>query len=172
MNFNEKTLKENYVFKGKIINVRKDDVLLPNGNESIREVVEHSGGAAILCEKEGKILMVRQYRYAYGEEVWEIPAGKINPGETPEQTAIREIEEEGGVKAKKVERLFVIYPSPGYTNEKIYVYRVLSFEETPSHLDEDEFLESKWFSKSQLKNMIDNGEIKDGKTLVALLKVL
>ncbi len=89
MEFKEKTLKKEYIYNGKILAVRKDQVLLPNGNSAIREVVEHSGGSAIYCEKDGKILLVKQFRYPYKEELYEIPAGKLNEGETPEQTAIR-----------------------------------------------------------------------------------
>ena len=100
MEFNEKTVKNECIYTGKILSVRKDEVLLPNGKPAIREVVEHSGGSAIYCEKDGKILLVKQFRYPYKEELYEIPAGKLNEGETPEQTAIRELEEEGGIKAK------------------------------------------------------------------------
>ncbi len=172
MDFKEKTVKETYLYNGKIINLRKDDIILPDGNSAIREVVEHSGGSCILCEKDGKILLVRQFRYPYKQEVLEIPAGKLNPGEPPEITAMRELEEEGGIKAGKVELMFEVYPSPGYTDEIIRIYRALDIEQTSSHLDEDEFLESVWIDKQTLREMIKNGEIKDGKTLIALLSVL
>ncbi len=172
MNFKEKTVKENYLYKGKIINLRKDDVILPDEKGAIREIVEHSGGSCVLCEKDGKILLVRQFRYPYKEDVLEIPAGKLNSGESPEQTAIRELEEEGGIKAGRVEKMFDVYPSPGYTDEIIRIYRALDIQETKCHLDEDEFLESVWIDKEKLKDMIKNGEIKDGKTLIALLAVL
>ena len=112
MEFEEKTLNKNYIYKGKILSLRKDDIILPDGNNAIREIIEHSGGSAVLCVKDGKVLLVKQFRYAYKEEVWEIPAGKINPGESPEETALREIEEEGGVKAERVELLYTLYPSP------------------------------------------------------------
>ena len=169
MDFKEKTLNENYIFHGKIINLRKDDVCLPDGKNAIREVVEHSGGSCVYCEKDDKVLLVRQFRYPYKEELLEIPAGKLNKGEDPKTTAIRELEEEGGIKAEKVELLFTVYPTPGYTNEKIYIYRATGLTQTEKNLDEDEFLESVWVEKSKLKQMIKNGEIKDGKTLIALL---
>ncbi|MBR5192335.1 MAG: NUDIX hydrolase [Clostridia bacterium] len=172
MQFKEKTVNKNYVFKGRIINVRKDDIILPNGKAGIREVVEHGGGSCIVCEKDGKILLVKQYRYPYEQELLELPAGKLNVGEDPKETAIRELEEEGGIKCKKVEKLFEIYPSPGYTNEIIYIYKATDFVETKTHLDEDEFLTSAWYSKEELRKMIKNGEIKDAKTLIALLKIL
>lgn len=172
MRFEEKTVKENVVFKGRILTLKDDEVLLPNGNSGKREIVEHSGGSAVLCEKDGKILMVKQFRYAYKEELWEIPAGKVNYGEDPLLTAYRELEEEGGVTAKEMELMFTMYPSPGYSAEKIRIYRAKEIAAGKAHLDEDEFLTAEWIDKTALKEMINNGEIKDGKTLVALLAVL
>jgi ADP-ribose pyrophosphatase len=150
----------------------RDDILLPNGQNAVREIVEHSGGCAVICEKDGKILLVRQYRYAYQKELLEIPAGKINPNESFEETAIRELEEETGLKATKVEKLFEVYPSPGYTNEIIKIYRAVEFEKGQVHLDEDEFLSAVWVEKDKLSQMIKDGQIKDAKTLIALLHVL
>lgn len=172
MHFKEKTVKSEVIYKGRIITVKKDDIVLPNGNPAIREVVHHSGGSAVLCEMDGKILMVKQFRYPYAEELWEIPAGKLNEGESPELTAIRELEEEGGIKAKRVEKLFEIYPTPAYNDEIIRIYQAFDLEKTQKHLDEDEFLTSKWIEKEKLKDMIYSGEIKDAKTVIALLAVL
>ena len=168
MNFNEETVKKNYVYNGKILNLRRDDVLLPNGESAIREVIEHSGGSSILCVKDGKVLLVKQFRYPYKEVIWEIPAGKKNPDETPEETAIRELEEEGGVRAKSVEKLFEIYPSPAYTEEIIYIFKAIDFVETEIHLDSDEFLTGEWVEISRAKEMLFSGEIKDAKTIIAL----
>ncbi len=172
MDFKEETLASECIYDGKILKLKKDKVLLPNGKDAFREIIEHSGGACVLCEREGKILLVRQYRYAYEKELWEIPAGKINAGEEPSLTAIRELEEEAGIKAESVELIFKIYPSPGYTSEIIYLYRATGFTNTKMHLDEDEFLSGKWFSVEELKTMMKSGEIKDGKTLIALLYAL
>lgn len=172
MEFEEKTLSEQYLYEGKILKLRKDEITLPDGNNALREVVEHSGGSAILCEKEGKILLVKQFRYPYKEELWEIPAGKLNEGEDPIETAIRELKEEGGVIANSVEKMFEVYPSPGYTDEIIRIYRASGIKEDVQSLDEDEFLRAEWFDKRTLKQMIKNGEIKDGKTLIALLAIL
>ncbi len=169
MNFEEKTLKKEYLYKGKILNLRKDEILLPDGNGAIREIVEHSGGSAIYCEKDGKILLVKQFRYPYKKVIWEIPAGKINAGEDPLETAKRELVEEGGVKANKLTKLFEIYPSPGYTEEIIHLYRAEELEKAEIHLDEDEFLSGEWIDKNTVLKMIENGEIKDGKTLIAVL---
>lgn len=169
MEFNEKTVKSTYLYNGKIINLKVEDVILPNGKEGKREIIEHNGGSCVLCENKGKILLVKQFRAPYKEVLWEIPAGKINNGESPDETAKRELEEEGGVKAKRVELMYLTYPSPGYTNEKIYIYKAKGITDSKTNLDEDEFLTSRWFSKREIKKMIKNGEIKDGKTLIALL---
>ncbi len=172
MDFKEKTLSKTYIYSGKIINLRKDQALLPNGCEAVREVVEHSGGSAVLCEMDGKILLVKQFRYPYQEEIWEIPAGKKNQGECAQETAIRELEEEGGIIAERVEKMFDIYPTPAYNTEIISIFRAVNVRKGNVHLDEDEFLTAKWFDKKELKKMINDGEIKDAKTLIALLAVL
>lgn len=168
MNFEEKTVESNCLYKGKILNLKKDTVTLPDGNSAIREYVEHSGGSSVLCVKDGKVLMVKQFRYPYKEEIWEIPAGKLNDGETPEQTALRELEEEGGVRAKSIKQIFEMYPTPAYTTEIIRIFYAWDLTETKSRLDDDEFLASEWIEIQKLKDMIAKGEIKDAKTLVAL----
>lgn len=172
MNFEEKTVKTEYLFKGKILKLRRDQITLPDGRLAEREVVEHSGGSAIVCERDGKIFLVKQFRYPYKEVVLEIPAGKLNDGEDPMQTAIRELEEEGGIIAERVELMFTVYPTPGYTNEKIYIYRAHGLKDTVAKPDDGEFLSGAWYDKKQLLDMINDGTIKDGKTLIALLSVL
>ncbi|MBE7085240.1 MAG: NUDIX hydrolase [Clostridiales bacterium] len=168
MDFVEKTIKKNYVYKGKILTLRKDDALLPNGEPCIREIIEHSGGACALYMEGDKVLFVRQYRYAYGESIYELPAGKLEPHEDPMLTAKRELEEETGITAGRLELLYVAYPSPGYTDEKIYIYRAFDGEKTQRHLDEGEFVDVVWIPVDKVKNMLKNGEIKDAKTIIAL----
>ena len=121
---------------------------------------------------DGKVLMVKQFRYPYKKQILEIPAGKLNPGENPETTAIRELEEEGGVRTKTVELIQTVYPSTGYTEEIIYIYRAKDVVKTKTHLDLDEFLDSVWIDKQTLKEMVRKGEINDAKTLIALLSEL
>lgn len=169
MQFKEETLKENYIYKGKVLSLKKDEVKLFNGDLAEREIVEHCGGSAVLCVKDDKIILVRQFRYAYKSELWELPAGKLNAGEDPKETAIRELEEECGLKAERAEKLLEVYPSPGYTSEIIRIFKVTEFKEGVRHLDPEEFLDSKWFTKQELRQMIKTGEIKDSKTLIALL---
>lgn len=168
MDYIEKTLQKNYIYKGKILTLRCDDAVLPDGNPCKREIIEHSGGACVLYVEDRKVLFVRQYRYAYGETLYEIPAGKLEKGEDPKAAAARELEEETGVAAKDLELLFVDYPTPGYTNEKIYIYRAYGGEKTSAHLDEGEFLETVFLPLDRVKTMLKNGEIKDGKTIIAL----
>lgn len=168
MDYIEKTVKKNYVYEGKILKLRRDEAELPNGKPCIREIVEHSGGACVLYVEDGKALFVRQYRYAYGESLYEIPAGKLEAGEDPMLAAARELEEEAGVKAGRLELLFVDYPTPGYTNEKIYIYRAYDCEKVAAHLDEGEFLDAEYIPLEKVKEMLKNGEIKDGKTIIAL----
>lgn len=168
MDYTEKTVNKNYIFKGKILTVRCDDALLPDGKPCTREVIEHGGGACVLYVKDDKVLLVKQYRYPYAEMVYEIPAGKIDKGEDPEKTAFRELEEEGGIRAGKLQLLYVMYPSPGYTNEKIYIYRALDGVEIGSHLDEGEFLDVEYVPMSEIKRMLKEGKFNDGKTIIAL----
>ena len=168
MDYIEKTIKKQYIYEGKIIKVRRDDAELPDGKPCIRELVEHSGGASVLYVEDGKVLLVRQFRYAYGESLYEIPAGKLEIGEDPMLAAKRELEEEAGIIAKEMSLLFVLYPTPGYTNEKIYIYQALQGEKTTAHLDEGEFLDVVYLPLEEARAMIERGEIRDGKTIVAL----
>ena len=168
MDYVEKTVQKHYVFEGKIIKVRRDEAELPDGNPCFREVVEHPGGASILYVEEGKVLLVRQYRYAYGESLYEIPAGKLEIGEDPMLAAKRELEEEAGVKAGETSLFFVLYPTPGYTNEKIYIYEACNGEKTQAHLDEGEFLDVVYMPFEEALKEIAEGRIKDAKTIVAL----
>lgn len=164
----EKTVQKNYVYKGKILSLRVDDALLPNGKPCKREIVDHSGGACALYVEDNKILFVRQYRYAYGESVYELPAGKCDNGENPAVAAARELAEETGVLADKCTLLFEIYPSPGYTNEKIYIYLAEGGKRQPQKLDEGEFLDVVWLPIDKVKTMLRLGELKDAKTIIAL----
>lgn len=172
MNLEEKTVRKNYIYTGKIVNLRCDDALLPDGRPCKREVVEHGGGASVLYERDGQVLLVRQFRYAYGEELWEIPAGKLEKGEDPAVTAARELEEEAGFIPEKTELLYIIYPTPGYTNEKIYIYRAVGVREGRVHLDDGEYLTSAFFPLGKIGEMIERGEIRDAKTIVAVQRLL
>ena len=127
MNLTEKTINSQTKYDGKIIKLNVDEVELPDGTKSYREYVRHSGGAAVLFVKDGKVLLVRQFRYAYGKSIYEIPAGKIDSGEDPLCAAARELEEETGYRPKLV-HMIDLYPSPGYTDEVIHIYKAVSAE--------------------------------------------
>lgn len=169
MKYEEKTVSENYIYRGKILSLRCDDALRPDGKPCKREVVEHLGGATVLAETEAGIALVRQYRYAYKEELYEIPAGKLNAGEDPMKAAARELSEETGLIAERLRLLTVFYPTPGYTNEKIYIYEAEGLRKGKEHLDDGEFLDTVFLPREEVLAMIKDGRIKDGKTIAAVL---
>lgn len=169
MDFTEKTVKQNTIYEGKVLNLRCDDVTLPDGKGAKREIVDHPGGACILCVRDGKVALVRQYRYAYGEEFLELPAGKLHRGEDPKLAAMRELEEETGLIAEDLKKLLILYPSPGYSNEKIYIYEAIGVKEGRQHLDEDEFLSVIYLPVAEAVEKVKRGEINDSKTMAALL---
>lgn len=165
----EKKLSTEKIYDGVVVKLRKDKIVLENGVETYREIISHGGGACILAVKDGKILLEKQFRYAYGEEIYEIPAGKRDLGEDFYLTAKRELEEETGLIPLNLKKITEIYPTPGYTDEVIAIFYADEFEKGEVHFDETEFLTSEWVEQEEVFKMIENGEIKDGKTLIALL---
>lgn len=172
MKLEEKTIKKNYVYNGRIINVRNDDAELPNGKPCLREVVEHPGGVCVAAiTEDGELLFVRQFRYPYMEIIPELPAGKLEKGEDPFETGKRELEEETGCVADEYYDLGKFYPSPGYCGEIIYLYAAKKLTDTRQRLDEDEFLSVEKIPLEKAVEMVMNNEITDGKTQAAVLKV-
>ena len=169
MEFTEKTLTQEYKFKGKIMSARVDDVELPNGRTAYREVCEHVGGVGILpIDAQGNVVLVRQFRYPYGEVIYEIPAGKMDHGpEDAEACGVRELREETGFTAGRMVPLGEIYPSPGFLTEVVYLYAALDLVPGPSQPDEDEFVEHVTMPFAELEKRIMDNENKDGKTVVA-----
>lgn len=160
------------IYDGVILHIRKDKVLLPNGKEGVREYTEHMGAAAVIAfDDEGRLLMVKQFRYPLGEELLEIPAGKIDAGETPEQCAARELTEETGFKAGKLTYLGAMYPAAAYTTEAVHIYYGEQLTKSGQHLDEDEFLTVEHIEFDKALQMVMSGEIKDSKTQIAILKL-
>ena len=168
----EKTLKSNVVYDGKILRLNNDDIICANGVKATREIVHHNGGVCILAFVDDKIVMVRQFRYAYGEEMFELPAGKLEKGEDSYKAGLRELEEEVGLKAEKLISLGAMYPSCGYTNEIIYLYKAENVSRTPRHLDVDEDIDIYYFSLEEVIDMINKNEIKDAKTICLMFKYL
>lgn len=172
MNLKEETLTRDYRFKGRIINLRTDRVRLPNGNEAGREVVEHPGGVCVApLTAEGELLFVRQYRYPYEEVVLELPAGKRDKGgEDPLECGKRELKEETGATAEEYVSLGMLYPSPGFCDEIIYLYLAKGLDFGDAAPDEDEFVEVERIPLDRAVEMVMNGEIPDAKTQIAVLK--
>ena len=171
MELYEKPLRREEIFSGRVLHVHRDQVELPNGRTSDREIVDHPGGVGVLAlDGEGNVLVVSQYRYAYGKVLREIPAGKLERGEDPYAAAMRELREETGAAADKLIPLGELYPSPGYCNEiiRIYLARNLSWGETD--LDDDEFLNLERVPFRTLLEEVLSGEITDAKTCVAVMK--
>lgn len=167
----EKTLKRNEVYAGRIIRVRRDEVLLPGGGHGLREVVEHPGGVAVFAmDDEDRVIMVRQFRYPMGEVVLELPAGKLEPGEDPRDSGLRELAEETGLEPRTFLSMGCSYSSPGILAEKIHLYFAKDLVQGPVHPDDGEFLEVIRVPYDQLMDMVAQGEIKDGKTLAGILK--
>ena len=172
MNFEEKTLRENEIYKGRIITLHVDDVELPDGTKATREIVEHSGGVCVAAMTEEKELyFVRQYRYPYKRVLLELPAGKLERGEDPMQAGIRELEEECGVVADEVISLGTVYPTVAYCSEIIYLFAAKGLKKTRQHLDEGEFLDVEKISIEKATEMVMKGEISDSKTVALVLKI-
>lgn len=169
MDFFEKQLSSEQLYKGKILSLYKDSVELSDGKQSMREYVKHSGGASVLAvDEQENIYLVSQFRYPYREQILEIPAGKREYGEDPELCAIRELKEEAGLIAGNIELISVVYPTPAYTDEKIYVYLAKDLTSTQAKLDEGEFLNVIKIPFSEAYNMALQGKIHDSKTLIAI----
>jgi len=167
----EKKISGETVFDGKIMHVRRDIVELSDGSEAFREVVDHSGGVCVLAlDDEGRVLTVRQFRYPFERVLQEIPAGKLERGEDPDEAAARELREETGAVAGRMERLGEIYPTPAYCGEiiRMYLARDLVFGE--NDLDEGEFLDVERVPFDELVEKVLAGEIRDAKTVAAVLK--
>lgn len=169
MDLKEKKISSRLIYGGKILSLYVDGVELPDGRQSKRECVRHCGGAAVLFVKNGKIALVKQYRYLYGKEIYEIPAGKIDKDEEPYTSAERELREETGYSAE-VKPFLDIYPSPGYTDEVIHIFFADKGEYVGAKLDEGEFLNCEFFTVAEVMDMIERGEINDAKTVAAAYK--
>lgn len=170
--FEEKTIARETIFTGKVIQLHVDDVSLPNGEVSKREIIKHPGAVAIIAvTADKKIVFVEQYRKALEKSIIEIPAGKLEPGEEPAVTAIRELEEETGYTTEHLEYVTSFYSSPGFADELLYLYftdQLIPVEEK-KELDEDEFVELIELTLEEAEKLVEEERIHDVKTAYALL---
>ena len=161
------------VFDGRLLTVRVDTVKTPGGRETSREVVAHPGAVGILpIMADGRIILVRQFRYAVGRELLEIPAGTREPDETAEECAYRELEEEVGMRAGRLELMASFFVSPGWCNEELVIFRAWDLEPSTANLEDDEDLEVVIVRPDEIPQLIAGGQIADAKTLTSLTMYL
>jgi ADP-ribose pyrophosphatase len=170
MTFEEKKISSERIYEGAILNVRRDEVTAVKGH-AYREIIEHNGAVAMIAVRDnGNIVLVKQYRYACGREVLEIPAGKIDKGEAdPQQAACRELKEETGYTAENIKYLGKINPSVAYSEEVIYIYAMTQLTDGEQNLDEDEAINVVEMPFAEAYEMAAKGELVDAKTVAGLL---
>lgn len=158
------------VYRGKIVNLDLEDVTLPNGHRMTIEMIRHSGAAAVVpVLPNGEVVLIRQYRHAAGGWVFEVPAGRLDAGEEPEACARRELEEEAGYRAGRMERMAAIFSTPGFTDEKIHIFLARDLTPVPHDREPDEVIEVVTMPMAEAVRKIESGEIVDGKTICALM---
>jgi len=166
----EKTLSTERIYEGAILNLRKDKVTVKEGRASYREIVEHGGGVVILgVTPGGKIPMIRQYRKAAEQVMFELPAGKLEKGEDPAEAALRELKEETGYTAGSIRRVAAFYPTVGYSEEILYIFFAEELTEGETDPDDNESIDIEECEPEALYKLIDAGEMNDGKSIIALL---
>lgn len=164
-------------YEGRVIHLDVDTVRFPDGSTGQLEMIRHPGAAAVVpmlddpAAPDPRVLLIRQFRHAADGIIWEVPAGRLDAGETPEACARRELAEETGMRAGRLERLTTIYTTPGFTDERIHLFLAGGLEEGDHRREADEFMELRPTPWSEAMRLIERGEIVDGKTLVSLLYV-
>jgi ADP-ribose pyrophosphatase len=166
----ERCRKSDNVYNGRILNLRVDQVELDDGKSTVREVVEHRGAAAIVPVLQDKVVLVRQFRYAAGSELLEIPAGTLERGEDPEACAKRELEEETGYKCSELQKMLECFMAPGYSTEKIHFYLAKNLRPSKMRTEEDERIQTQVIPIAAAMEMIRKGEIHDAKTVCGLYR--
>lgn len=173
MKLTEETISKENIYNGRIINLEKHEVRLPNGKTSEREIVLHNGAVSVLAiTPENEVIVVEQFRKAMEKTLIEIPAGKLEIGEERESAALRELEEETGYIADKLELIGEVYGCPGFCNEKVSIYIAKSLTEGKVNLDEDEFLHLNKIPVEKIKSLLLSHEIEDAKTMIAFQYLL
>src|SRR3984957_18293972 len=161
-----KTISSKIVFKGKVFSVRRDEVIEPSGVRATRDMIAHSGSVVVMpVLDDGKIVLIRQYRHAARQYLWELVAGRIDPGENIKQAAVRELIEETGLRAKKMRLFLDFWPSPGFLEEKMFVLVARGVTQGEAEPEEDEKIEAKAFGRAELQKMLRTGVLRDAKTI-------
>jgi ADP-ribose pyrophosphatase len=165
------------LYTGRIVNLDADTVRFPDGSTGRLEMLRHPGASAVVPflddpgEPDPRVILLRQFRHAAEGFIWEVPAGRLDSGESPETCARRELEEETGMRARRLERLTTIYTTPGFTDERIHLFLAHGLDARAHRREADEFMELHTLRWSRVLEMVRSGEIQDGKTLVALMFV-
>ncbi len=173
MKLTESRIDGKEIFNGYVLKLVVDDVELPDGSKSKREVIRHSGAVCVApITKDKELIFVRQYRYAVGQELIELPAGRIDPNEAPEETGKRELQEETGFEASKISYVGRLYPTPGYSDEIIWLYAcTVNPEKGETSFDEGEFVETELIHIDKAVDMVLGDEIPDSKTQILILRL-
>ncbi len=173
MHLEEKTLSSEKIFDGKVVKLFVDNAELENGETVIREVIKHPGGVCVVpLDENGNVIFVRQFRYPHRKAILEIPAGKLEFGESHYDCGLRELKEETGCTCEKYDYLGLLFPTPAYDSEVIHIYLARGLSEGNKKLDEDEFLDTEKIPLEKAAEMVMNNEIEDAKTQIAILKTV
>ena len=173
MSSRARLISSKVLYDGRVVRLRLDQVIEPGGVRAAREVVAHPGSVVVMpCLADGRVVLVRQFRYAVGQSLWELVAGSLKPGERPLAAARRELVEETGYRARKFNLLLKFFPSPGFLSEEMHLVEALELTLAKAEPEEDERIEVGRFTRTELREMMASGKIRDGKTLIGLLWLL
>jgi ADP-ribose pyrophosphatase len=165
-----KVLSSTVIYEGPIFGIRRDEVIEPSGVRTIREVITHPGSVVVLpVLPGGRILLIRQYRHATRQYLWELVAGRMDPGETPRAAAARELIEETGYRAKRLRVFLDVFPTPGFLEERMFILLAEGLTEGKAEPEEDEKIVSRAYSRTQLEKMIRGGKLRDAKSIAGIL---
>jgi ADP-ribose pyrophosphatase len=158
------------LFKGRVFGVRRDEVLEPSGARAIREVITHPGSVVILpVLADGRILLIRQYRHATRQFMWELVAGRIDAGENPHHAAVRELIEETGYRARRFRVFLDVFPTPGFLEERMYILLAQGLTLGEAEPEEDERITARAFTRRKLESMMRTGKLRDAKSIAGIL---
>ena len=165
-----KIVKSEVVYQGPVFGVRRDEVVEPGGLRATREVISHPGSVVVLpVLDDGRVVLVRQYRHAARQYMWELVAGRIDGGETPKQAAARELLEETGYRAKRYSVFLDVFPTPGFVEERMFILLAEGLTAGKAQPEEDEKIEARAYSLKELKEMIHRGRLRDAKSVAGIL---